>query len=510
MTLHRQANYVNFFDMRKFTSIFISLAVAVSGLLGLSASASAAATISYEKVYFASESAALTTSAKKELRHIAKEYSTATAVTVTGYVQSAGSPSNNAKLSKARAKAVAKYLKAQGMKAAITTKSGGVPGTNGKSAKARRATLALTTPTLAVSPPVSARVASGPSVETYLANTSPSVCATPTVGTPCLATIGTGTVAATYSYQWQISSNGTESWSNVAASGTGTSYEPVSGDETKFLRIQVTGALAGYTTKIEDSPASGAVAGALAPLSNTLVTTREFTIQMWIKPTANFNNGLRHEFFAISPANDSGRIDLWHESQGDQWTLYVEGFEGSFHNFSVGNGSAPVIGRWYNIVLTRDSAFRFHVFVDGVEKLTTGPDVRNFSSYTKMRLGADPGGGNGSGDALMTNLRIVDGYNLFQANFTPNTGAPTAVAGTTFLLKDMIPKVSPPNYGVIEGSGGAPGNTDKYFVYIAGVDSQLKEFSRGTEQPQVISTSPDLPITCAMGGVCAIGDVGPS
>ena len=122
------------------------------GLITMTSSAANADSVAYEKVYFAKGSAKLTPTAKKELRQIAVEYAGATSVQVTGYVQSGKSSSNNKALSKARAKAVVKYLKARGLKATFTSSGKGLPASKPSSDKARRVTLKIQTVSAVAAP----------------------------------------------------------------------------------------------------------------------------------------------------------------------------------------------------------------------------------------------------------------------------------------------------------------------------------------------------------------------
>ena len=77
-------------------------------------------------VTFDSLSAALTPKAKKELRSLAKKTkATATGGLVVGYVQNDGNPANNASLSKQRARAIATFLKANGVTAPLGIRGNG-------------------------------------------------------------------------------------------------------------------------------------------------------------------------------------------------------------------------------------------------------------------------------------------------------------------------------------------------------------------------------------------------
>lgn len=126
------------------SSGFENLAVYYGKTLETINSVSASSTSIKKKVYFAPGSAVLTSAAKKTLNKIAKDYKTGATIDINGYVQKAGSASNNKALSKARAKAVAKYLKSKGVSATITYSGNGLPATKSKATKARRATVTIT------------------------------------------------------------------------------------------------------------------------------------------------------------------------------------------------------------------------------------------------------------------------------------------------------------------------------------------------------------------------------
>lgn len=96
------------------------------------------------KIYFDAGSVALNKASKKKLRRLAHKYNSAVTIVVKGYVQSGTNPSNDYKLSLARAKAVAKYLKKQGLTAKIIVKGNGTPSAKPYSSKARRATVYIT------------------------------------------------------------------------------------------------------------------------------------------------------------------------------------------------------------------------------------------------------------------------------------------------------------------------------------------------------------------------------
>jgi outer membrane protein OmpA-like peptidoglycan-associated protein len=81
----------------------------------------AKATVSFDPL-----SAALTPTAKKELRSLAKKTKgTATGGFAIGFVQKDGNPANNASLSKQRARVIAAFLKANGVTAPLSVRGNG-------------------------------------------------------------------------------------------------------------------------------------------------------------------------------------------------------------------------------------------------------------------------------------------------------------------------------------------------------------------------------------------------
>lgn len=89
----------------------------------------------------------------------------------------------------------------------------------------------------------------------------PTISGTPQVGNPLSSSPGTWTQSPTsYARQWQISADGSTGWADIAGA-TGTNYTPISGDLTKYLRLQVSATNAFGTSA---APAFSAVAGPVA------------------------------------------------------------------------------------------------------------------------------------------------------------------------------------------------------------------------------------------------------
>lgn len=126
-----------------FTKVLIGLATAVALIFG-SIGAADASSSKAGTVYFASGSSVLSKDAKKKLNALVTDLNAGSSVTVNGYVQKAGTNSNNKSLSKARAKAVAKYLKSKGVTVTIEYSGKSLPASKVTSSKARRASIYLT------------------------------------------------------------------------------------------------------------------------------------------------------------------------------------------------------------------------------------------------------------------------------------------------------------------------------------------------------------------------------
>ena len=253
---------------------------------------------------------------------------------------------------------------------------------------------------------------------------------------------------------------------------------------------------------------ASATAGAGSGTPTSLITNGDFTIQMWVKPTAGFNSTNRNELFAII-APDTGaypRLDIWY---GDGYTPIWSVYTDSSHSVGLINntasfpslGSPAVEGQWHNIVVARHSG-RVHIFYDGVDQLAADFDnTQDFTLFTKLIIGQDPSywtdfTKNGDAHADIYGLRIVDGQDLFLTDFVPSAAPPTAVPGTSFLLSELI-SPNTDNSLVL--------NSASYYSYIFGTDTSL--VSHGTSP---VSTS-ELPrLTCDPSKICGLGDLGPA
>ncbi len=126
-----------------------------------------------------------------------------------------------------------------------------------------------------VNPTITATKIGGGGVGTAPVNTTlPAISdTTPVVGQVLNVTTGiwTGTAPIAYAYQWQASANGTTGWASATGSGNATAnYTVVIGDNTAFLRVQVT---ATNTASLGGVVATTTVTSAVASAPSVPVNT---------------------------------------------------------------------------------------------------------------------------------------------------------------------------------------------------------------------------------------------
>ena len=124
-------------------SVLLAIAVVISSaVIPLQVSTASAKTThssSSLSVTFNSDSAQLTTSAKRALRNFYKKHHADKSLVITGFVQRSHVTSNDRSLSLSRAKAIQRYLKHLGFKGVTSVKAGKVPRKNPWAAASRKA-----------------------------------------------------------------------------------------------------------------------------------------------------------------------------------------------------------------------------------------------------------------------------------------------------------------------------------------------------------------------------------
>ena len=221
----------------------------------------------------------------------------------------------------------------------------------------------------------------------------------------------------------------------------------------------------------------------------TFVSSGNFTIDMWIKPQADFDNGERHELLAL--ASGSNRLDIWYNSSSGQGSVIGYGGTDPF-GLSLNMGTSPT--GWHNIVVTRNTG-TVYAYVDGA-LADSGAFDADLSGSTLI-LGSDPWGGpSGSGNALISNVRIVDGIDLYPTTLYPTGFVPSRarlgrVAGTSFLLDDYLPGV--PGYRAGDSSlilgafDPVTANDSDYSLAFAGAEFAIRHFGVPLTDPTGIA-----------------------
>lgn len=104
----------------------------------------------------------------------------------------------------------------------------------------------------------------------------PTISGLEAVGRSLSATTGTwaanGNTITGYTYQWQVSSDGTNNWANVSTGGTASTYVPTSAESGKYLRV-VVGATNNVGTTTIETASTDAVRTGLANAATALTST---------------------------------------------------------------------------------------------------------------------------------------------------------------------------------------------------------------------------------------------
>jgi hypothetical protein len=109
-----------------------------------------------------------------------------------------------------------------------------------------------------------------------------------------------------------------------------------------------------------------------------------------------------------------------------------------FTGFNDLDSTLPVIGNWYEVVVTRDASNKLHFYFDSVESIYQPTVPVDLTTYKNILIGQDPAYWNSpslSGDAhaFISGLQIINGVAL-----TPASVFSSSTPGTTFMLKGFI------------------------------------------------------------------------
>lgn len=148
--------------------------------------------------------------------------------------------------------------------------------------------------------------------------------------------------------------------------------------------------------------------------------TGDFTIEMWVYPTASIANKSLYDgrngngSYILVEADASSRIDINVNSA-----------------IRITGTTSLTTSTWYHVAVTR-SGTATKLFVNGVQEGITWTDTTSYLTPLGPYIGST-----GAGAYLFTgnisNLRVVKGTALYTSNFTVPTSQLTAVAGTSLL-----------------------------------------------------------------------------
>jgi YVTN family beta-propeller protein len=184
------------------------------------------------------------------------------------------------------------------------------------------------------------------------------------------------------------------------------------------------------------------------------ICSGDFTLEMWI----NFDDVSK--LIGICGQSDGRLLQ-------NKWGLYYNGLSSTSvvsaghigilvadktFSSSISVPWKPIIGRWYNLVITReDDNWRF--FIDGVQiGSTIVSSLRPGRSVGELRIGAD-GENFARFSGFMNSFRIVKGYVVYRNNFTPSTVPLTNNLPITVSNSD-IDSVVDGNESILLNAGG--------------------------------------------------------
>ena len=155
-----------------------------------------------------------------------------------------------------------------------------------------------------------------------------------------------------------------------------------------------------------------------------------FTIEMWIYPTAISGSGSTY-LFDGRPTSTSGFYP----------TLYVSQTTGNIVYFTnnairITSSSAVTINTWYHVALVRNSGTTT-LYLNGIATGSTYADTNSYLASAQWIGATNFGSGGVSAfySGYISNLRVVNGVAVYTGGFTPPTQplAGTQAAGSSFI-----------------------------------------------------------------------------
>jgi hypothetical protein len=155
----------------------------------------------------------------------------------------------------------------------------------------------------------------------------------------------------------------------------------------------------------------------VASNANLAIGTGQYTAELWIYFNSISTLG---EFFECTTTGNTGCFTFYFNGSNALQVVATGGAGATTITWT------PVAGQWYHIAATRDSSNNQRVFINGV-LFGTATSTNNYGQ-NGFRLFTTTLNG------YVSNARLVVGSCLYTTNFTPPTGALTAVSGTQLLL----------------------------------------------------------------------------
>ena len=190
-----------------------------------------------------------------------------------------------------------------------------------------------------------------------------------------------------------------------------------------------------YVTQANTSVGSTYYGSGYQYFPQTSFGTGDFSIEFWVYPIANGNNGsIFNNYYQYSPG-DYGMYIAWlNTNQFETFAKLNNSVESSY----MRAGTSLSLNQWYHVAVCRTSG-TFSIFLNGTRSATT--------TYAQSIPNTQAGiGNNGSGSSYqggsqvsgcyLSNFRIMTGssaYNAANSSFTVPTSPLTVTANTTLL-----------------------------------------------------------------------------
>ena len=153
--------------------------------------------------------------------------------------------------------------------------------------------------------------------------------------------------------------------------------------------------------------------------------TGDYTIEFWIYQTSFSTAQVLLEIGRLVP----GATPV---IQFDTTTGGVITFYGGTGTLLITASAANSLNTWYHVAVSRNSS-NTKLFINGVQSGSTATDSTNYNQ-AYLWVGANAGGASAWLNGYMSNLRVVKGTSIYNANFTPPQAILPAITNTQLLL----------------------------------------------------------------------------